>query len=44
MVEVHRRYFFIWENGDESLAKCINKLNSSYPTIKFAAEYLKKNN
>ena len=40
--EVHRRYFFIWEHGEESLEKFINKLNSFHSTIKFAAEYSKE--
>ena len=42
MVEVHRRHFFIWEHGEESLEKFINKLNTFHPTIKFTAEYSKE--
>ena len=42
MVEVHRRHFFIWEHGEESLEKFLNKLNSFHPTIKFTAEYSKE--
>ena len=34
--------FFIWEHGEESLEKFINKLNSFYPTIKFTVEYSKE--
>ena len=34
--------FFIWEHGEESLEKFINKLNSFHPTIKFTAEYSKE--
>ena len=30
--------FFIWEHGEESLEKFLNKLNSFHPTIKFTAE------
>ena len=33
--------FFIWEHGEESLEKFLNKLNSFHPTIKFTAEYSK---
>ena len=33
--------FFIWENGEESLEKILNKLKSFHPTIKFTAEYSK---
>ena len=29
--------FFIWEYGDESLEKFLNKLNSFHPKIKFTA-------
>ena len=40
---IRRRYiddiFFIWEHGEESLEKFLNKLNSFHPTIKFTAEY-----
>ena len=39
MVEVHRRYFFVWEHGEESLQKFLNKLNTFHPTIKLTAEY-----
>ena len=42
MVEVHRRHFFIWEHGEESLEKFLHKLNSFHPTIKLllsTAEY-----
>ena len=42
MVEVHRQHFFIWEHGEESLEKFLNKLNSFHPTIKFTAEYSKE--
>ena len=42
MVEVHRRYFFIWEHGEESLENFLNKLNNFHPTIKFTAEYSKE--
>ena len=42
MVEVHRRHFFIWEHGEESMEKFLNKLNSFHPTIKFTAEYSKE--
>ena len=31
--------FFIWEHGEESLEKFLNKLNSFHLTIKFTAEY-----
>ena len=34
--------FFIWEHGEESLGKFLNKLNSFHPTIKFTAEYSKE--
>ena len=34
--------FFIWEYGEESMEKFINKLNSFHPTIKFTAEYSKE--
>ena len=33
---------YIWEHGEESLEKFINKLNSFHPTIKFTAEYSKE--
>ena len=42
MVEVHRRHFFIWEHGEESLEKIFNKLDTFHPTIKFTAEYTKE--
>ena len=35
-------FFFIWELGEESLEKILNKLNSFHPTIKFIAEYSKE--
>ena len=35
--------FFIWEHGEESLEKFLNKLNSFHPIIKFTAEYSKEN-
>ena len=35
-------FYFIWEHGEESLEKILNKLNSFHPTIKFSAEYLKE--
>ena len=31
--------FFIWEHGEESLEKFLNKLNTFHPTIKFTADY-----
>ena len=31
--------FFIWEHGEESMEKFLNKLSSFHPTIKFTAEY-----
>ena len=34
--------FFIWEHGEESLEKFLNKLNTFHPTIKFTAEYSKE--
>ena len=34
--------FFIWEHGEESLEKFLNKLNSFHPIIKFTAEYSKQ--
>ena len=34
--------FFIWEHGEESLGKFLNKLNSVHPTIKLTAEYSKE--
>ena len=34
--------FFIWEHGEESLEKFLNKLNSFHATIKFTAEYSKE--
>ena len=34
--------FFIWEHGEESLEKFLNKLNSFHPTIKFIPEYSKE--
>ena len=34
--------FFIWEHGEESLEKFLNKLNSFHPTIKFTVEYSKE--
>ena len=43
---IWRRYiadtFFIWEHGEESLEKFLNKLNTFHPTIKFTAEYSKE--
>ena len=42
MVEVHRQHFFIWEHGEGSLEKFLNKLHSFHPTIKFTAEYSKE--
>ena len=39
MMEVHRRHFFIWEHGEQSLEKLLNKLNTFHPTIKFTADY-----
>ena len=33
---------FIWEHGEESLEKFLNKLNSFHPTIKFTAQYSKE--
>ena len=34
--------FFIWEHGEESLEKFLNKLNTFDPTIKFTAEFSKE--
>ena len=34
--------FFIWEHGEESMEKFLNKLSSFHPTIKFTAEYSKE--
>ena len=34
--------FFIWEHGEETLEKVVNKLNSFHPTIKFTAKYSKE--
>ena len=34
--------FFIWEHGEESPEKFLNKLNTSHPTIKFTTEYSKE--
>ena len=34
--------FFIWEHGEESLEKFLNKLNTFHPAKKFAAEYSKE--
>ena len=34
--------FFVWEHGEESLEKFLNKLNSFHSTIKFTAEYSKE--
>ena len=34
--------FFIWEHGEQSLEKFLNKLNTFHPTIKFTAEYSKE--
>ena len=34
--------FFVWEHGEESLEKFLNKLNTFHPTIKFTAEYSKE--
>ena len=34
--------FFVWEHGEESLEKFLNKLNTLHPTIKFTAEYSKE--
>ena len=34
--------FFIWEHGEESLEKFLNKLNGFHPTIKFTAECSKE--
>ena len=41
-MEVNDEIFFIWEHGEESLEKFLNKLNSFHPTIKFTAEYSKE--
>ena len=35
-------FLFIWEHGDESLEKFLNKLNSFHPAIKFTAQYSKE--
>ena len=34
--------FLIWEHGEETLEKILNKLNSFYPKIKFTAEHSKE--
>ena len=34
--------FFIWEHGEESLEKLLNKLNTFHPTITFTAGYSKE--
>ena len=34
--------FFAWENGQETLKKTIDKLNTSHPITKFTAEYSRK--
>ena len=34
--------FFVWEHGEESLEKFLNKLNTFHPKIKFTAEYSKE--
>ena len=34
--------FFIWEHGKDSLKQCIETLNACHPTIKFTAEWSKK--
>ena len=34
--------FFIWEHGEESLERFLNKLNSFHPRIKFSAGYSKE--
>ena len=34
--------FFIWEHGEESLRVFIDQVNLFHPTIKFTAEYSKK--
>ena len=34
--------FFIWKHGEKSLEKCLNKLNTFHPTIKFPAGYSKE--
>ena len=34
--------YHIWEHGEESLEKFLNKLNTFNPTIKFTAEYSKE--
>ena len=34
--------FFIWEHGEESLEKFLNKSNTFHSTIKFTAEYSKE--
>ena len=33
---------FIWEHGEESLEKSLNKINGFHPTIKFTAGYSKE--
>ena len=33
---------FIWEHGEESLEKSLNKLNTFHPTINFIAEHSKE--
>ena len=34
--------FFVWEHGEESLEKFLNKLNTFHPTIKFTEITQKK--
>ena len=34
--------FFIWEHGEEKLKEFIDVLNKKHPTIKFTAEWSKK--
>ena len=34
--------FFIWEHGEESLEKFLDKLNNFHPTITFTSEYSKE--
>ena len=40
MVKVY--WFFIWENGEDSLKQFIETLNACHPNIKFTAEWSKE--
>ena len=41
MVEVHWRYIFLIEHGENKLKLFIHKINEVHPTIKFTAEWSK---